>query len=383
MNTPTHLKFKLRTRVCLLAALPWLWALPCSAQASAPGSVPCVNTTQTAKQPTYTINQTLQYLTTQTGSSPYVVVSAHRGYWRNAPENSLPAFWAAANLGADAIELDVSDTSDNNPVMMHDTDIGRTTNGSGSINAMGAADFAKLYTRDRRGCVTSIKTSSFSDALNGLANSNQVYVDGSGVLRGVVLIVDVKDRRSRAAMYQTLLDAITVAKNIWPADLRPALVFKVAIAAMPQGPGGPAQFATQVQKLVKGDTWVPSMVYQKYIDHPKADGYTSNPTTSDQIAAVDPTFLAYINDSHTLHIETNEKYLNDSMSVYRYYLMAMGRAVAAYAPENFFPEGEPHGGECCQTENTNYAQGAGAEGDGTSAPQPGCTGRTCLDLTGN
>jgi glycerophosphoryl diester phosphodiesterase len=60
-----------------------------------------------------------------------VLVAAHRGDWRNAPENSLNAFKSAAAMGADIVELDLKKTKDGEIVIMHDATIDRTTNGKG------------------------------------------------------------------------------------------------------------------------------------------------------------------------------------------------------------------------------------------------------------
>ncbi len=60
-----------------------------------------------------------------------VLVTAHRGDWRNAPENSLLGFQYAAAMGADIVELDLKKTKDGEIVIMHDATINRTTNGTG------------------------------------------------------------------------------------------------------------------------------------------------------------------------------------------------------------------------------------------------------------
>jgi glycerophosphoryl diester phosphodiesterase len=54
-----------------------------------------------------------------------IVVVAHRGYSRNAPENSMSAFRNAIEVGADVIELDVQQTSDGVIVVCHDRDMMR------------------------------------------------------------------------------------------------------------------------------------------------------------------------------------------------------------------------------------------------------------------
>jgi glycerophosphoryl diester phosphodiesterase len=51
----------------------------------------------------------------------------HRGTPLYAPENTLPAFESAFEMGADGIELDVKRTADGVLVAMHDTTTGRTT----------------------------------------------------------------------------------------------------------------------------------------------------------------------------------------------------------------------------------------------------------------
>lgn len=60
-----------------------------------------------------------------------IMVTAHRGDWRNAPENSLRAFQYAADMGVDIVELDLKKTKDGEIVIMHDGTINRTTNGKG------------------------------------------------------------------------------------------------------------------------------------------------------------------------------------------------------------------------------------------------------------
>jgi glycerophosphoryl diester phosphodiesterase len=65
--------------------------------------------------------------------SVYQVV-AHRGASAVAPECTLACVQAAMKTGATAIEVDVRTTKDNVLVVLHDTTVDRTTNGSGKIN---------------------------------------------------------------------------------------------------------------------------------------------------------------------------------------------------------------------------------------------------------
>jgi len=61
------------------------------------------------------------------------LVIAHRGASRRAPENTLPAFRLAADMGADAIELDARLTADGAVVVHHDQTLDRTTTGTGRL----------------------------------------------------------------------------------------------------------------------------------------------------------------------------------------------------------------------------------------------------------
>jgi glycerophosphoryl diester phosphodiesterase len=72
------------------------------------------------------------------------LVIAHRGGAGLAPENTLPAFEKAVNLGVDVLELDVRGTSDGAIVVFHDASVERTTNGAGRVSEMTLAELKKL-----------------------------------------------------------------------------------------------------------------------------------------------------------------------------------------------------------------------------------------------
>lgn len=58
---------------------------------------------------------------------------AHRGASFYAPENTIPAFQLALDMNADMIELDVTLSRDNVPIVFHDQKLNRTTDGKGVI----------------------------------------------------------------------------------------------------------------------------------------------------------------------------------------------------------------------------------------------------------
>ncbi|MFZ0995767.1 MAG: glycerophosphodiester phosphodiesterase [Candidatus Dormiibacterota bacterium] len=63
-------------------------------------------------------------------------MGAHRGATASAAENSLPAFEAAIELGADFIEFDVRRTSDRALIVLHDATVGGAPVASLSRNAI-------------------------------------------------------------------------------------------------------------------------------------------------------------------------------------------------------------------------------------------------------
>lgn len=66
----------------------------------------------------------------------FPVVVAHRGASSTHPENTLDSFDAALRLGAQIVELDVRLTADRVPIVIHDPDVSRTTDGTGYVHEL-------------------------------------------------------------------------------------------------------------------------------------------------------------------------------------------------------------------------------------------------------
>ena len=75
---------------------------------------------------------------------PHTKIVCHRGAKTFAPENTLSAIDFAIGLGFNIVEIDVRQTKDGVPVVLHDSSINRTTDGSGEIKKMNYADVSKL-----------------------------------------------------------------------------------------------------------------------------------------------------------------------------------------------------------------------------------------------
>ncbi|HLR09099.1 MAG TPA: glycerophosphodiester phosphodiesterase family protein [Bacillota bacterium] len=71
-------------------------------------------------------------------------VIGHRGGSAHAPENTIAAFDKAVELNADYFELDVQMTKDGELIIMHDTTVDRTTDGSGKIKDLTFEEIKQL-----------------------------------------------------------------------------------------------------------------------------------------------------------------------------------------------------------------------------------------------
>src|SRR4051812_7360492 len=83
-----------------------------------------------------------------------VLIAAHRGDWRNAPENSIAAIKYAVAIGVDIVEIDVKKTADGQLVIMHDDKIDRTTTGKGRVSDYTLDSLKKFYLKNGLGIPT-------------------------------------------------------------------------------------------------------------------------------------------------------------------------------------------------------------------------------------
>jgi glycerophosphoryl diester phosphodiesterase len=84
---------------------------------------------------------------------PRPVVIGHRGCAGEAPENTLPSFERGLAQGAGILESDVHLTRDGVPVLLHDDELERVSNGRGAVRehrleALRALDFGHAFTPD-------------------------------------------------------------------------------------------------------------------------------------------------------------------------------------------------------------------------------------------
>jgi glycerophosphoryl diester phosphodiesterase len=72
------------------------------------------------------------------------LIIAHRGASSHAPENTLAAFRAAIEAGANGVEFDVQLAKDGVPVVIHDTDLGRTAGIDKRVGEMTSVELSQI-----------------------------------------------------------------------------------------------------------------------------------------------------------------------------------------------------------------------------------------------
>jgi glycerophosphoryl diester phosphodiesterase len=107
-----------------------------------------------------------------------IVVIAHRGAHREAPENTLASLEQAIEIGCDFVEIDVRRTKDGALVIMHDGNVGRMTNGRGKIEDLTLAEIRKLEVKSRHGAKwAGQKVPTFDEILDRAKGHMKIYVD--------------------------------------------------------------------------------------------------------------------------------------------------------------------------------------------------------------
>lgn len=98
-------------------------------------------------------------------NSKQVLVAAHRGDWRNAPENSLLALKYSVAMGADIMELDLKKNKDGHLIVMHDKTVDRSTNGKGKPEDYTLEEIKKMRLKNGLGRVTKHQIPNFEEML--------------------------------------------------------------------------------------------------------------------------------------------------------------------------------------------------------------------------
>lgn len=105
------------------------------------------------------------------------MVAAHRGDWRNYPENSIPAIQSAIEIGVDIVEIDVQRTKDSIFILMHDTTLDRTTNATGKVSDYTYDELKKYILRHAHGGFSEEPIPTLKEALLEVKGSVLIDLD--------------------------------------------------------------------------------------------------------------------------------------------------------------------------------------------------------------
>lgn len=126
-------------------------------------------------------------------------VIGHRGNRAHAPENTIESFVQAVAAGADAIEFDVHVSADGIPVVCHDPDVSRTTDGTGEISRM---TFAELRRLDAGARFTPDKGNTFP--YRGLGHRIPSVEEVVEAFPSTPLLIEIKTLSAAAALRKVL-----------------------------------------------------------------------------------------------------------------------------------------------------------------------------------
>ena len=143
------------------------------------------------------------------GKSNYVMIIAHRGNWRNAPENSLQGYKQCIDGGIDGIEIDVQMTKDSVIVIMHDDTLDRTTTGTGLVSNYTLEQIKNLKLKSPIGVVTRQKVPTLDEVLDLCNGKVLIQVDKWQPIKEKVLETIRKHNMQRQVILRGTFDSKT------------------------------------------------------------------------------------------------------------------------------------------------------------------------------
>ncbi|WP_093903705.1 glycerophosphodiester phosphodiesterase family protein [Streptomyces sp. cf386] len=141
----------------------------------------------------------------------------HRGVMGVEPENTLRSFVAAQQAGLDVIELDLHLSKDGALVVMHDTDVDRTTDGTGPIADKTLAELRALDAgRGERVPV-------FEEVLDAVRSPLQAEIKDVAAARALAEVMTSRDLVSRVEVSSFHDEAVAEIARLVP-GVRTALI---------------------------------------------------------------------------------------------------------------------------------------------------------------
>lgn len=151
--------------------------------------------------------ETIEIIKDKSKHPHYVLVSAHRGYWANYPENTIDAYQMAINLEADIIEMDVRTTKDNHLVVFHDACLDRMTSSYGVLKEESWDYIKNLYLKNKNGTISSYKILLLSQALDYLKDKAVIAIDikETGTSFNNIMLQILQLLKDKNMLYQSII----------------------------------------------------------------------------------------------------------------------------------------------------------------------------------
>ncbi len=131
------------------------------------------------------------------GDASEVMVVAHRGDWRYAPENSIAAIEHSIAVGVDVVELDLQMSKDSVLFVIHDAKLDRTTTGKGKISDWTADSLRSLKLKNGAGIRTMHTLPTLEEAM--LTAKGRVLVNLDKADRYFDLLMPVLEKTGTAS----------------------------------------------------------------------------------------------------------------------------------------------------------------------------------------
>jgi len=137
-------------------------------------------------------------------------ITAHRGVKKFAPENTIASIQKAIDMGLDYVEIDIRETSDGVMVLMHNSTVDATTDGTGPVDDLTLDEIKSLdagvkFSEDFRG--TRVPT--LEEALTIMKGHIKGYLDfKAGSLEKLVEIVEKCDMAGSVVLYGSVDEAV-------------------------------------------------------------------------------------------------------------------------------------------------------------------------------
>ena len=130
-----------------------------------------------------------------------VLTCAHRGDWRNAPENTLQALYNSIEMGVDIMEVDLAKSKDGYLILMHDKTLDRTVKAKGKPGDYTLAELKSFPVRNGTGHATHHRIPTFEELMLAAKDKIIINIDkGYQYLEDVVKVLQKTGTTNQAIL---------------------------------------------------------------------------------------------------------------------------------------------------------------------------------------